>query len=223
MPYLNVIEVESALTTAASAPYTAFTQLITLPNLTWEGRQCHAIKLANGGGRRPGVYFLGGIHSREWGSCDILINFIEQLEQAFLNNTGLTFGTQTFRAEDIQTIVNTLDIIVFPQANPDGRNYSMNTDALWRKNMRTEAPNQSTPEDCMGVDVNRNFDVLWNFPEYFSSSAPIVDSTNPCDYQLFDGPSAFSEPESQNAKWVFDNFPNIQFFIDLHSYSQLIL
>ena len=224
MPYLNVIEVESALTTAASAPYTAFTQLITLPNLTWEGRQCHAIKLANGrGGSRPGVYFLGGIHSREWGSCDILINFIEQLEQAFLNNTGLTFGTQTFRAEDIQTIVNTLDIIVFPQANPDGRNYSMNTDAMWRKNRRTAPPNSSAPgSSCTGVDL-RNYDFLWNFPVYFSPSAAIEDSTNPCDYQLYNGPSAFSEPESQNAKWIFDNFPNIGFFIDCHSYSQDIL
>jgi murein tripeptide amidase MpaA len=224
MPYLNVVEVESALAAAAASPYTGITQLFTLPNMTWQGRQCHGIKIANGsGGNRPGVYFLGGIHSREWGSCDILINFVEQLEQAYHTNSSLTFGSKTFSAADIQTIVNTLDIIVFPQANPDGRNYSMNTDALWRKNMRTQAPNQSTPEDCMGVDVNRNFDLLWNFPEYFSSSAPIEDSTNPCDYQLFDGPSAFSEPETQNAKWVFDNFPNIQFFIDLHSYSQLIL
>jgi hypothetical protein len=43
MSYLNIDEVESALIVATSAPYTAFTQLITLPNLTWEGRQCHAI------------------------------------------------------------------------------------------------------------------------------------------------------------------------------------
>ena len=224
MPYLNIVEVESALSAAVSAPFTAFTQLFTLPNLTWEGRQCHAIKIANGsGGARPGVYFLGGIHSREWGSCDILINFIEQLEQAYQTNAGLTFGSKAFSAADIQTIVNTLDIVVFPQANPDGRYYSQNTDALWRKNRRTAAPNSTSPEDCTGVDVNRNYDFLWNFPEYFSSASAIEDSTNPCDYQLFDGPSAFSEPETQNAKWVFDNFPNIQFFIDLHSYGQDIL
>jgi len=42
LPYLNITEVESALGVATSAPYTAFTQLIPLPNLTWEGRpdQC---------------------------------------------------------------------------------------------------------------------------------------------------------------------------------------
>src|ERR1700756_420100 len=110
MSYLNVTEVESAVSVATSAPFTSFTQLITLPNLTWESRQCHAIKIANGSGSgRPGVYFLGGIHSREWGSSDILINFVEQLEQAYHNGTGLTFGSRTFSAADIQTIVNTLD------------------------------------------------------------------------------------------------------------------
>src|ERR1700683_4552018 len=78
--YLNIDEVESALVVATSAPYDGFTQLITLPNKTWEGRTCHAIKIANGNNpNRPGVFFLGGLHAREWGSPDILINFIEQL------------------------------------------------------------------------------------------------------------------------------------------------
>src|SRR6266851_4471482 len=164
MPYLNIDEVESALSVATSAPFTAFTQLITLPNLTWEGRQCHAIKIANGAGSgRPAVYFLGGVHAREWGSPDILVNFIERLEQAFQNETGLTFSSKTFSVDDIQTIVNALDIVVFPQANPDGRNYSMNVDAMWRKNRRTAAPNSAA---CPGVDVNRNYDFLWSYPVY---------------------------------------------------------
>ena len=143
MPYLNITEVESALAIATSAPFTSFTELITLPNPTWEGRVCHAIKIANGRATRPGVYFLGGVHAREWGSSDILINFVEQLEQAYHGGTALTFGTRTFSAAEIQSIVETLDIIVFPQANPDGRNFSMTTDAMWRKNRRTVAPNST--------------------------------------------------------------------------------
>lgn len=222
MPYLNVVEVESALSVAASAPYTAFTQRIALPNLTWEGRECHAIKIGNGGGSsRPGVYFLGGVHAREWGSADILINFVEQLEQAYQGGTGLSFGPQTFSAAEIKTIVDTLDIIVFPQANPDGRFFSMNTNANWRKNRRTAAPNSA---GCVGVDVNRNYDFLWNFPQYFNVAASAIqDSTNPCDFQLYNGPSAFSEPESRNAQSLFDSFPNVRFFIDVHSFGQDIL
>src|SRR5258706_12479655 len=161
MPYLNVSEVESALTVASSAPFAGISQLITLPNLTWEGRQSHAIKIANGSAPgRPGVYFLGGVHAREWGSADILINFVEQVEQAYVNNSGLTLGGQSFSMDEIRRIVNTLDIIVFPQANPDGRNHSMNVDTMWRKNRRTAAPNSSS---CTGVDINRNYDFLWNF------------------------------------------------------------
>src|SRR5262249_40444501 len=147
---------------AASAPFTGFTQLLTLPNPTWEGRTCHAIKIGNGSGpARPGVYFLGGVHAREWGSADILVNFVEQLEQAYQSGSGLTFGSRSFSAADILTIVDTLDIFVFPQANPDGREYSMNTHAMWRKNRRTAPPSSSA---CPGVDVNRNYDFLWDFP-----------------------------------------------------------
>ena len=81
--YLNVEEVESAILKAAAAPYSGIAKLITLPYKTWEGRQCHALKIGGrGGADRTGVYFLGGVHAREWGSCDILINFIEQIEQA---------------------------------------------------------------------------------------------------------------------------------------------
>jgi murein tripeptide amidase MpaA len=223
MPYLNVTEVESALTTATAVPYAAFTQLIPLPNLTWEGRQCNAIKIANGSDPgRPGVYFLGGVHAREWGSSDILINFVELLEQAYLNGTGITLGGKTFSASDIKAIVDNLDIYVFPQANPDGRNYSMNTEAMWRKNRRTSAPN-SNSGSCVGVDVNRNYDFLWDFQSQFAATSAVSCSADPCNHDLYHGPSAFSEPESRNAKWMHDNHPNIGYFVDLHSFGLDIL
>jgi zinc carboxypeptidase len=74
--YLNVDEVESALAAAAAAPYAGIAKLIALPKPTWEGRQCHALRTGSqSGAGRTCVYFLGGIHAREWGSCDILIKF----------------------------------------------------------------------------------------------------------------------------------------------------
>ena len=68
-------------------------------------------------------------------------------------NDPHTFGNQSFSASDIQTVVNTLDIIVFPQANPDGRNESMNSDAMWRKNRRLLPLNS---DSRVGVYLNRN-------------------------------------------------------------------
>jgi len=71
--YLNVDDIESALQVSTRPPTDGFTSLIDLPHKTWEGRACHAVKIANGSGsNRPGIYFLGGVHAREWGSPDIL-------------------------------------------------------------------------------------------------------------------------------------------------------
>jgi carboxypeptidase T len=218
--YLNVDEVEAAIVAAAAAPFSAFAELITLPHPTWEGRQCHALRIGSGSGAgRTGVYFLGGVHAREWGSSDILINFIERLEQAYLNGTALTFGGRTFSAAEIKTIVDTLDIVIFPQANPDGRQYSMTAESDWRKNRR---PAPDVQQQCPGVDINRNYDFLWDFRKHFDPSATIANSTEPCN-EFYCGESAFSEPETMNVRWIVDKFTNTRFFIDLHSYGKRIL
>src|SRR4051794_3567116 len=114
--YLNVNDVESSLAAAAGAPNAAFTHLIALPNKTWEGRTCHVLKIANGNqAGRPGIFLLGGIHAREWGSSDILINFVEQLCDAFRTQSGIVLGGMNFTAAQIQQIVNQKDVYVFPQ------------------------------------------------------------------------------------------------------------
>jgi carboxypeptidase T len=221
MPYLNVRQVESALLAAARPPNDPFTERITLPNGTWEGRTCRALKIAKGSdSERMGVYFIGGVHAREWGSPDILISFIHRLTRAYRTNSGLSLGGKDFTAAQIQSIVDNLDVFVFPQVNPDGRNYSMTVDPDWRKNRRP-APN--TNPNCPGVDINRNYDFLWNYPTYFHPKAPIRNSTNPCDPEVYIGPSAASEPETQNVVSMLDSHPNIRFFVDLHSAEESIL
>lgn len=103
--YLSNTEVESALAALVTPPNDSFTQLITLPNKTWEDRVCHAIKIGNGSGQdRPGIYFLGGVHAREWGSLDILINFAQQLTQAYSSGTGISIGSKNFTASRIRSI-----------------------------------------------------------------------------------------------------------------------
>lgn len=221
--YLNVVDVEKALAAVAAPPNSAFTKLIKLPNKTWENRVCNALKIGKANNRRrPAIYFLGGVHAREWGSPDILINFVQQLTQAYRTNSGITIGPQSFTAAQIKKIVETKDTYVFPQCNPDGRNFSMTGDAMWRKNRRP-APAGHPSASCVGVDINRNYDFLWNFPVYFNPASPIANSTDPCDYQVYIGPKATSEPETKNAVWMFDQFPNIRYFIDIHSYSEDIL
>src|SRR5262245_30393772 len=174
--YLTVDEIVQSLFAAAAPPNDGFTKLIALPHKTWEQRDCHALKIAHGDGAgRPGIYFLGGVHAREWGSPDILINFVQQLTAAYRTGKGITIGTKTFPAAQIQHIVNDKTVYVFPQANPDGRHHSMTSDPDWRKNRRPAPPGKTSP-NCIGVDLNRNFDFLWNFPKYFSPLAPVRNS-----------------------------------------------
>jgi carboxypeptidase T len=217
--YLSVPDVEKTLAIAAAPPSDAFVKLLKLPYKTPENRACSAIRIGKGsGGKRPGIFLLGGVHAREWGSPDILINFLAQLIPACRNHAGITIGSNSFSAAQIKHLIEDKDIFVFPQANPDGRYYSMTQDSMWRKNRRV------LPQPgCVGVDINRNYDFLWNYPQYFSPTAAVQNSTNPADYQVYIGPAAASEAETKNVVWIFDSFPNIGYFIDLHSYSESIL
>lgn len=105
------------------------------------------------------------------------------LTDAYRDGAGIAQGGKTFTGDEVRLIVDTLDVVVFPQANPDGRHYSMTVDPMWRKNRRPAEdgapPCVSGGGDGPGVDVNRNYDFLWDFPTKFSPSAPVVTSTDP--------------------------------------------
>lgn len=223
MTYMNVSEVESAIGNLAAA-YPSLCTLVTLPNQTIDGRTCHALRISNGGlGARDAVMMIGGVHAREWGSCEILVNFATDLLSAFTSNSGLQYGGKTFSASAVQTMMGTLEFVVFPLVNPDGRNYSQQHDAAildgWRKN-RNPASSGGNPQK-IGVDINRNYDFLWDFATKMAPSTPGA-SADPLG-ETFHGTAAFSEPETRNVRWLIDSLPRIRWFLDVHSYSQLIL
>jgi murein tripeptide amidase MpaA len=226
MRYLNVAEVETALQLATGAANAGFTELITLPHITWEGRTCRAVRIHHGPAAAAGVYFLGGVHAREWGSPDILVNFVKLLTDAYRTGTGISQGGMSLAAGKVAEIVETLDVVVFPQANPDGRHHSMTVDPMWRKNRH---PVRHGDPHCAvgggkgpGVDLNRNYDFQWDFTSLFSPDAPLATSTDPCS-EVYRGPSAASEPETANVSWLLDRVPSVRYFIDVHSFGEDIL
>jgi len=225
MPYLNVDEVEAAIEQVA-AGNPGFAELVQLPHRTWEGRTCSAIRVHQGAAAAEGVYLLGGVHAREWGSSDILVAFVQRVTDAYRNGTGITLGGRNFAASDIRGIVEILDVVVFPQANPDGRQHSMTVDPMWRKNRR--AAGTSSPACRVGggsgpgVDINRNYNFLWDFPNKFSPAAPVMTSTDPCS-EIYRGPAPSSEPETQNVTWLLERVPAVGYFIDVHSFGEDIL
>jgi murein tripeptide amidase MpaA len=209
--YLPADGIEGVIVHLA-ATYSSLTELITLPEQSIEHRTVHALKIANGsGGSRRGGLLIGGTHARELVNPDMLVSFATRLLQAYTNGTGLSFGPVSYSKGWVKVIVDTMDVIILPLLNPDGRAFVQNPagDAMWRKNRN---PNAGQP--CKGVDLNRNYDFLW--------SSGIGTSASSCS-DVFKGAGAFSEPETRNVKWLLDDRPNIVCFADVHSYSQLVL
>lgn len=91
---------------------------------------------------------------------------------------------------------NTLYIV--PCLNPDGFEYSRNHFSFWRKNRRDNG------DGTFGVDLNRNFGI--NFRQ----------STN-TQSNIYGGPAAFSEPETQAIKQFVELHDNIKIALDYHS------
>jgi len=130
MPYLNVVEVESALQ-VVGATYPAFTEVVTLPHRTWENRVCRAVRVAADlATARPTVVLVAGVHAREWGGPDILVSFLERLTAAVAAGAEISLPGHAVSAADVERIVGGLDVVVFPQVNPDGRAYSMRPDGI---------------------------------------------------------------------------------------------
>lgn len=187
-------------------------QLITLPELSREGRVIRAVRIRSGDSTgRCGVLLTGGVHARELMNPDGLIAWAFDLCQAFTDGTGLTFGGAAFEAGTVQTLLESLDVFIVPMVNPDGRAFVLapGGNAMWRKNRADfgEAV-------CRGVDLNRNCDLLWE--------SGIGSSTDSCS-DIFKGPSAFSEPETRNIKALLDDHSGICCYMDVHSFSELVI
>ena len=205
--------------------------LSTLPQPTHEGRPMHLLRIEAGPkAPRHGLYIQAGIHAREWGTVDAVLHFVEQLLIAFRDNTGMTFGNHAFSRDDVQTALRRVELFILPCVNPDGRAFSMQPgdspgsfpNSMWRKNRR----DNGVP-GCMGVDLNRNLDWLWDFRSKLSAEAPsdaasycqgvFYVSDDVCDpAQTYHGDKPFSEPETQNIKSVLDDHDHIRAFVDVH-------
>lgn len=220
--YLNVAEIESAITSLHGA-YPGATEIITTPHTTHEGRTTRLLRIGTRQSDEiPGILLLGGVHAREWVPPDALISLAADLLEAHDSATGLGYGASSFTAAQVTQVLGNVTLFFFPCVNPDGRAFSQTTSPMWRKNRRP-APAGSTSPSCVGVDLNRNFDFLWNHTAKFAPDADVHTSDNPCDPQVYRGPTAASEPETRNVVWALDNHPQIRWMVDVHSAVPVIL
>src|SRR5258708_11752708 len=99
---MNTTEIESALVNF-QATYPDLCQRIALPEKTCEGRTCHALRIAKSYSRdRLAVLIIGGVHAREWGGPDIVVNFAGHLLRAYSKGKGLKYLKKRFHAAQIK-------------------------------------------------------------------------------------------------------------------------
>lgn len=145
--------------------------------------------------KKLGVFQFAAPHAREWVNPLVMLELTEQLAANYdpaSTNPAVQANTQ---------LLDKLDVFIAPMTNPDGTNYSMFDEKMWRKN---RAPYGETT----GVDINRNYPTGWV-------------AGDPSEI-TFGGSAALSEKETQHIVSVLDNHPNIRFICDWHSYAEEI-
>ncbi|MDX1662393.1 MAG: M14 family metallopeptidase [Candidatus Promineifilaceae bacterium] len=166
-------------------------------------------------GVKPRIFIMSALHAREYATAELNMRFAEYLAENYGENADVTW------------LLDYHEIHLLLQANPDGRKQAENDDPWWRKN--TNENYCGATSDGRGADLNRNFSFNWGCCGGSSSHA--------C-YDTYRGPSAASEPETQAIEaYLRAHFPDQRgpnysdavpsdasgLFIDLHSYSELIL
>jgi len=210
--YLTVDEIDHAIQ-SLSTEFAETCSQLELPHQSVEGRTIAALKL--GINTAPAqLLFTGGIHAREWVPPDALIYLAADILEAHKAGLGLRYGATFFEPEAIEDII-TAGLVILPCANPDGRLFSQSRYPIWRGNRNVIIQNGRS---SYGVDLNRNFDFLWDFRRYFDPSAdPAPASDDPfLDSQTYHGSAAASEPETRNIVALYDRFP-IRLLVDVHS------
>lgn len=178
------------------------------------GYDLKVLKLTNTAipGPKPKLIINAAIHAREYTTAELVTRFGEYL----VKNHGVT--------ADATWMLDTQEVHLVLHANPDGRKKA-EAGQLWRKNTH---PVSCGDPNSWGIDLNRNYPYNWGCCGGSSGSG--------CS-ETFRGPSPASEPEIQAVRnYVLAELPDYGdpqqgpipadaagMFMDIHSYSQLVL
>jgi murein tripeptide amidase MpaA len=184
-------------------------QLLKLEKLgeTYQGRDILALKLTQSArdvpdGSRPAVLYSSLQHAREWIASET-------------NRRLLEWYVGRWRANDkeIKSLLKANELWFVLVANPDGYQYTFDSERLWRKNLRDNDHNgEITIAD--GVDPNRNY------PEHFDYDRE--GSSSDFSTQTYRGPSAGSEPETKALVGLMTRV-RFAFQVNYHSYGPYLL
>src|SRR5215213_2866675 len=173
---------------------------------TLQNREIIALKVTKNAnqladGARPAALWMGTVHAREWIATEV----DRRLLHHFVENYG--------KDAEITNLVNTRELWFMPVANPDGYQYTFDTERLWRKNLHDNNDDgKIAPGD--GVDLNRNYNERWNYDNEGSSTETASDT--------YRGTGPASEPETKAHQGLINRL-KFKFLVTYHSYGPLLL
>lgn len=214
---LSVKEVGSALR-GLKKGFPDEVQLFTPPFKTFEGRELPGAVI----GDNPRVFIMSGIHARERGGPDNVIYFVADLLAARKAGTGVSYGGKNYTAEEVETALSA-GLVILPITNPDGVNYDQTTGTCWRKNRNTESSAGDPNGQDVGIDLNRNYDFVWDYKKAFNLQYADSPASDDPSSEVFYGTGPASEAETKAVVWTLDQYQNITWFMDLHSFAGSLL
>jgi carboxypeptidase T len=174
---------------------------------SYENREIWALKISDNVATdeaEPEVLFTHHQHAREHLTVEMALYLVSLLTDEYATDAR------------VQNLVNTREIWIVPDMNPDGGEYDIATGSYrsWRKNRQPNAGSSN-----VGTDLNRNWEYNWGCCGGSSGS------TSSSTYR---GPSAASAPEVRVVadfvrSRVVGGRQQISTHIDFHTYSELIL
>jgi g-D-glutamyl-meso-diaminopimelate peptidase len=185
-----------------------------------DGRELYVATLGNPKAQKQ-IIITAGMHAREYVNCFVVMR---QMEYYLENYDTASYGGKTFRE-----LFSKVCLVIAPMTNPDGITMAqegidaLRADAL-RENVRqivrskTKGDvdaylNNNWKSNARGVDINRNFDLLWN--EYTSSY------TSPA-FKEYKGVTPDSESETRALVALTEGLSNPVASVCVHSQGNLI-
>ncbi|MGB3440068.1 MAG: M14 family metallopeptidase [Actinophytocola sp.] len=174
---------------------------------SYEGRQQVALKISDNAGtdeNEPEILFTAHQHAREHLTIEMALYVLSEFTDKYGTDSRIT------------NLVNSREIWIIPDLNPDGGEWDIRTGSYagWRKNRQ---PNSGSSN--VGTDLNRNWPFQWGCCGGSSGST---------SSETYRGPSAGSAPEVRNVinfvnSRVVGGVQQIKTNIDFHTFSELVL